>query len=801
MRISPIHGAPFLSKGLFGAKGNGLMEMARLGIPVPAGFILSKEAFTEGSSALDRDSFQALVRHAMLQLEIETKLGFGQQDFPLIVSVRSGAEVSMPGMMDTFLNIGLTPKTYKGLARRLGESEDALGMTDMMTQLSKTCPWTNDSEDVFEHLWHALDLVKQSWNSARAHAYRTAHSISHQGGTAVVVQAMVFGNLSQHSGTGIVFTRHPLHGTPVLFGEFLPSAQGEALVSGARTPLPLSDVCDRLPLVHSQLKTIAKTLEQHYGDMQEIEFTIQHSTLWILQTRLGKRSAEAGFHIACDLVHEGLATPQSIVRTMEADVFTQCMHPQLVSQVGLEEIGQGLAASPGAASGLLTFDPSSLKDKTNYILLRPETAPEDIPAMMASQGVITLRGGMTSHAAVIMRGMGKPCILSLEAHQWKEDHVCSKHHLLYPGEMITLDGTTGRVFRGQGRVQNATFSSEGLKVLDWADGFRRMKVYANAETPSEITMAQSLGAEGIGLCRTEHMMLSPQSLPVMQEFILASTKEERAKSLEALLPLHQNDLYALLKSAKGQPVTVRLLDPPLHEFLPASQKSALSEVNPMLGHRGCRLGIHFPALYGMQLHALFSSATRLMEEGTRLDLSILIPFIMDPKEFQILKQQIQALKPPSLTCSIGAMIEMPRAALLAGDIAQHADFLSFGTNDLTQMTWGLSRDDYGSFFSDYKALGLQDPFEHIDPIGVGALMTLACERARARSPHIKISVCGEHAGDPKSISFFEDLRIDTISCSPMRIPSARFAAAQAYLEKSPHVLHTASSPFFNVVSS
>lgn len=800
-----------LCKDSLGNKGVGLCEMAQMGISVPPGFILPLTLQGE-----DRQHVRQAIKEGIKTLESMTGQRFGDPDSPLLLSVRSGAPVSMPGMMDTFLNIGINAFTLGALQERLSRPVVEQMMQDFIKTyglrvlgISLTGKESHDlkqdffartgspwQENIDEHLWQAIEAVWQSWDSPRARYYREQNGMDHTGGTAIIIQAMVFGNGPSPSGTGVLFTRDPISGKEGLFGEYLVAAQGESLVSGSVTPLSLDCLKIQWPHLYDELQDIGARLDSYYGDMQDIEFTFEQGKLWILQTRSGKRTAQAAFKIAYDQVLQGHSSKIQALHSIPPQSLAQILYPQLVTHEGLELVGQGLAASPGTATGILTFNPKNVT--SGHILMRDETASEDMPAMMIAKGVVTLRGGMTSHAAVVMRGIGKPCVTSLQGGIWDNGSVTINGRALQEGQEVTVEGTTGSFFQGRGVIQHTGLSCEAKHVLSWADEMRKLKVMANADTVSDIRTAIELGAEGVGLCRSEHMMFSPTHLQVMQEIILASSPQERETGLARLFPLHQQDFYDLFKVLEGRLLTVRLLDPPLHEFLPLTldehqatahqlgmtlahlehRVKSLKEVNPMLGHRGCRLGITFPEIYRMQVRALFHAAQLCQKENIPTQLAILIPLIVDVRELRAILSLIENERCPDVAYSVGAMIETPRAALLTASLVPHLDFISFGTNDLTQMAWGLSRDDSASFFGAYTSLGIKDPFDHFDARGVGELVSWSCQQARKVKPSLKISVCGEHAGTPSGISFFNEIGIDVVSCSPWRIPTARLCAAQ-----------------------
>ena len=813
---------------LYGGKGASLMIMSSMGIPVPTGFVLpigyqplpdhAQEPLhpREHSARQDR-TMHSQTTSLPLEIEqalstLEEKMGhyLGDPDRPLFLSVRSGGAISMPGMMDTFLNIGLIPKTCPALSERLGWSlsqSEALYLKhhnhwkSSWNSLPMAYQESCLRENPREHLWKAIQAVWHSWNSPRAVAYRHHHHLNNDGGSAVIVQSMVFGNASGLSGTGVLFTRRPDTGENTLFGEFLPHAQGEDLVSGAVTPLPLSQLSTCAPEIFHQLSGYAHTLEQAQGDMQDIEFTFENGKLWILQTRCGKRTALATFRIAHDRVMAGEITREESLRAIDPMAIDGLLHPHLKDPDLLPLITRGLPTSPGAAVGYLTIDFNQVTPES--ILLCPETSAEDIPAMLMAKGVVTLRGGMTSHAAVIMRSIGKPCISSLENASITPMGLEVNGQCFPTGTPITIDGRMGCLFKGEGSIETPSFSSQTSDVLSWADEIGSLKIYANADTPEDVQRALAWGAQGIGLCRTEHMMFQPQTLRLIQEFILAPSEHWRTQALMALEILHQKDLLALLHAVHSKRLIVRLLDPPLHEFLPTSleEKHRLAEhwnqsiqeidlciqqrceFNPMMGQRGCRLGLAFPELYGMQIRALFHAMDQAGDQGLSPHCGIMIPLVSHVKELETLKQIYLSLDPGSRHVDFGVMIETPRAALLADELAPLVNFISFGTNDLTQMTWGLSRDDSAPITKTYHTLGIPDPFCSLDILGVGQLIQWACDRAKKANPQIVISVCGEHAAHPDNSAFFHSLGIHGLSCSPWSLPRVRLAAAKATLMK------------------
>lgn len=863
---------------LLGGKGANLAEMTRAGLPVPPGFTITTEAclaFFEKGNRLS-DALLEQIEESLNQLEKQKSQTFGDADQPLLVSVRSGSVSSMPGMMDTILNLGLNDKTVQGLAaltnnekfaydcyRRLlqmfgsvvlgiesshfesllhrlkekgGVHQDQEVTADGWKELIeayKACILSKTGrpfpQNVYEQLKLAIEAVFKSWNNTRAQIYRKMNRIPDGQGTAVNVQSMVFGNRGDNCGTGVVFTRNPSTGENMFFGEYLINAQGEDVVAGIRTPLPIAALQEEMPAIYEQLLVASKQLEKHYKDMQDIEFTVENNKLYLLQTRSGKRNAQAALKIAVDLVHEGVLTKHDAVSRIEVLHLDQLLHRGINETSVSEVLAQGLPASPGAAVGQLVFDADTAEEWVQagrtVILARTETTPEDIHGVIAAEGVLTSRGGMTSHAAVVARGMGKPCVCGCDEIRIEpeEKRMFAQNRLLEEGEWITLDGATGRVIAGAMPLLEARMTDELLVILKWADEIRTLKVFANADNPHDAGIARGLGAEGIGLCRTEHMFFSPTRLPVVQRMILADDKDERMKALAQLLPMQQSDFEGIFEQMDGLPVTIRLLDPPLHEFLPnlddlhkrqaqltyerESESSikektevanmlrkvqALHEANPMLGQRGCRLGIVYPEIYDMQIEAIFRAAAKCIDAGVRVHPEIMIPLVGHVSELKILRELVdfvaqQVLGKDKLReCSykVGTMIEVPRAALTARQIAAHADFFSFGTNDLTQMTFGYSRDDAeGKFLTHYVNHKLlpHNPFQVLDTEGVGQLIELAVNVGRLVKPSLKTGICGEHGGDRESILFCHLIGLDYVSCSPYRIPLARIAAAQAFL--------------------
>ncbi|MDG0843817.1 pyruvate, phosphate dikinase [Staphylococcus equorum] len=856
-------------KNLLGGKGANLAEMKRLGLPVPDGFTLSTEACIEylkhGSKVPE-----ALLEQLNSQLEAfsqRTEKSFSSEEQLLLVSVRSGAKISMPGMMDTILNLGLNDNNVKKLAaktndprfaydcyRRLlqmfGEVVYGIPMNSFDTYFNnyKTQhDYQNDADipaeglqeicehfkgvyldevykpfpqEPFDQLTEAIEAVFKSWDNDRARVYRELNEIPHDIGTAVNIQEMVFGNSGERSGTGVAFTRNPVTGEAKLFGEYLLNAQGEDVVAGIRTPKDIESLKDQMPHVHQQFVDVSQRLETHYKDMQDIEFTIENEQLYILQTRNGKRTANAAIHIAVDLVEEGVITKEEAVMNVEVKSIDQLLHPNF-DKTALEHASVisklGLPASPGAASGKIVFSAETAKIQfeqgESVILMRPETSPEDIEGMVASEAIVTTHGGMTSHAAVVARGMGKCCVTGCSD---LEINVVDKvvnypGGTLHEGDMISVDGAQGDIYVGEVETMKAERSEAFEQFMEWSNGVARLDVRMNAETPQDIQAGYQFGAKGIGLVRTEHMFFGPERLVEMRRFILSDTQDKRIAALNEIKQYQTADFEEILKLSGERPTIIRLLDPPLHEFLPKSteEKSSvaeqlnvsvktleqyidnLNEVNPMLGHRGCRLAITYPELYVMQVEAIMESALRLKAQGINCHPEIMIPLVSTVAEFTTLKAQIterievlQQEAGESVNYLIGTMIETPRACLIAGDLAKECDFFSFGTNDLTQLTFGFSRDDAGKFIGAYSEQGILDidPFQTLDVEGVGQLIKVATEQAKAANPTLKIGVCGELGGDHKSIQYFNDLDIDYVSCSPFRVPGALLSTAQSEVE-------------------
>ena len=840
---------------LLGGKGIGLAEMTQLGVPVPDGFTITTEAcraYLRGGGEVPAGLDDEIEEH-IAALEQRTGKGFGDDRDPLLVSVRSGAAVSMPGMMDSILNLGLNDVAVEGLAvstgnprfaldsyRRLiqmyGEVVDGVdgqrleqALTDMKSArgVSQDVDLTADDlrelvatyaaiyeeetrrsfpQDPREQLRHAYRAVFDSWNAPRAKVYRRANDIADDLGTAVNVVQMVFGNRGESSGTGVCFTRDPSTGERRLYGEFLSNAQGEDVVAGIRTPEPIERMRERMPNAFDQLVDTLERLESHYRDLQDIEFTVEEGTLYLLQTRTGKRTATAALRVAAEMVDEGLISREEAVARIDPAQLDQLLHPMIDPDAKVEVAARGLNASPGAASGAIVLDADTAEERgregEDVILVRWETTPDDIHGLIHAAGVLTAHGGMTSHAAVVARGMGKPCVAGCEdlSIDVAAGTVRIGEHELRAGDVITVDGGTGRVIVGAVPLVPPAIDENFGTILEWADDLRRLRVRANADTPEDAAKAREFGAEGIGLCRTEHMFMGEERLPVVREMILARDEEERRSSLDRLLPMQQSDFEGIFEAMAGLPVTIRLLDPPLHEFLPSLEEATsdamrdrirqLHEANPMLGTRGCRLGLQFPEIYEMQVRAIVRAARAVHERTGEAPLvEIMHPLVGFTEELARLRELTErvASEEPTVEYLCGTMIELPRAALRADEIAAEADFFSFGTNDLTQTTLGFSRDDAeGKFLTYYLEHGIleRNPFEVIDEEGVGDLMRIAVERGRGAKPAIKLGICGEHGGEPHSVAFCHRLGLDYVSCSPYRVPLARLAAAQAALAEA-----------------
>ena len=870
----------FNAKNVLGGKGANLAEMEKLGLPVPPGFTISTKVcdlFYKNKKKLPSFIIK-LIKKELKLIEKASKKKFGDLNNPLLVSVRSGAKVSMPGMMDTILNLGLNDKTVLALINKTSnprfvqdsyrrfiqmygsvvlniksyhfeelienykltkgviadtdlDENDWSGLINNFKDLIKKETKKDFPQDVLEQLYGAISAVFLSWESKRAKVYRRLHHISEDWGTAVNIQSMVFGNMGKDSATGVVFTRNPSTGEKSLFGEYLINAQGEDVVAGTRTPLHLTKKArikdgvkepsmeESMTKVYLQLKKIIFRLEKHYKDMQDVEFTVENNKLWMLQTRSGKRTAKSAIKIAVDMVKEKLISKKEAVLRIDPNTLDTLLHPTLDKKVNKKIIASGLPASPGAASGKVVFSADEAERLNemmqNSILVRTETSPEDIHGMHVAKGILTSRGGMTSHAAVVARGMGRPCVSG--STKINIDYVNKIFRAgdvtVKEGDIITIDGSSGEIISGEVPTVKPEMSGDFFKLMNWADSFRKLKVRTNSETPVDTKTAREFGAEGIGLCRTEHMFFDEERIVSVRQMILSKTTEDREEALKKLLPYQKNDFVEIFKIMNGLPVTVRLLDPPLHEFLPKTDKDIddiakelnltekdikfriveLHEQNPMLGHRGCRLGISFPEIYHMQCEAIFEALAECKKQKVKLVIpEIMIPLISTAAEIKILRnlvektaKEVQKKHSIKIKYYVGTMIELPRAALRAKDIAKFADFFSFGTNDLTQTTFGISRDDSGKFLNDYveNKIFNKDPFVSIDERGVGELIKIAAERGKKQKKSLKLGICGEHGGDPSSVKFFAEVGLDYVSCSPYRVPVARLAAAQANLYK------------------
>jgi len=867
------------SKNYLGGKGANLSQMGKMGLPVPPGFTISTkvcEIFYKDRKKLSSKIIK-IIKKELEKIEMETKKKFGDLKNPLLVSVRSGARVSMPGMMDTILNLGLNDKTVLALAKNtsnkrfakdsyrrfiqmysnvvLGienyyfedlienykltkgvlldtelDAEDWDGLIKDFKSIVKEKTKKDFPQDVYHQLIGAISAVFLSWQSNRAKVYRKINGIPSEWGTAVNVQSMVFGNMGNDCATGVVFTRNPSNGNNEIYGEYLINAQGEDVVAGTRTPQYITKKArknsnskensmeEAMPKVFKELKKILRLLEKYYKDMQDVEFTVENSKLWILQTRSGKRTAKSAVKIAVDMVKEKKISKNQAILRIDPNTLDTLLHPSLDEKSELEVIARGLPASPGAVSGKVVFssdEAERLNDTMqNVILVRVETSPEDIHGMHAAKGILTSRGGMTSHAAVVARGMGRPCVSGSSEIEidYKNKIFKTKNREINEGDIITIDGSTGRIILGEVKTVKPEISGDFSKILDWSDKARKLKIRTNSETPYDSKIAREFGAEGIGLCRTEHMFFDEERILSVRQMILSKSKEDRDKALEKLLPHQKNDFIQIFKIMSGLPVTVRLLDPPLHEFLPKNKSEIddvakslslsneevqtrideLHEQNPMLGHRGCRLGISFPEIYEMQCKAIFEALIECKNQKIKPIMpEIMIPLVSTEAEIKIMKElviriaaEIQNKNRTKIKFLVGTMIELPRAALKAKDIAKHAEFFSFGTNDLTQTTFGISRDDSGKFLNDYienKIFDI-DPFISIDD-GVGDLIQIAASNGKKQNKKIKLGICGEHGGDPKSIHFCSTTGLDYVSCSPYRVPVARLSAAQAELKK------------------
>lgn len=861
-------------KDLLGGKGANLAEMTRLGFPVPPGFTVTTEACRDyiAQGGFPDGLWDEIVQ-AVHRLEQKTGKKFGDAENPLLVSVRSGAPISMPGMMDTVLNLGLNDESVKGLIARTGDerfaydsyrrfiqmfsdivlkvdrnifekeisrrkeekgvkndteltAEDWKELVERFKQIVREETGEDFPTDPWEQLRKAVEAVFNSWNNPRAQVYRRINKIPDDLGTAVNVQTMVFGNMGNDSATGVCFTRNPSTGEKELFGEYLVNAQGEDVVAGIRTPQPIAKLKEEIPEAFEQLLNLMNTLEQHYRDMQDIEFTIEKGKLYMLQTRTGKRTAAAAIKIAVDMYDEGLISREEAVMRVQPEQLDQLLHPQIDPNADVTVLTKGLPASPGAATGKVVFDADEAEERgkkgEKVILVRWETTPDDIHGIVVAQGVLTSHGGMTSHAAVVARGMGKPCVAGAEEIKINEEEGYFRvgGTVVRHGDVITIDGSTGRVILGEVPLIEPRVSGDLDRILTWADEIRKIGVRTNADTPEDAQRAREFGAEGIGLCRTEHMFFGEDRLPIVQQMILAETDEERQDALDKLLPMQRGDFEGIFKAMTGLPVTIRLLDPPLHEFLPdytelmvkltelknsggsreeiertealARRVKAMSEMNPMLGLRGCRLGITFPGIYEMQVRAIMEAAVNVKREGYEPVVEIMIPLVSTARELEILRERlvrvaedVLAEKGEQIEFKVGTMIELPRAALTADEVARYADFFSFGTNDLTQTTFGFSRDDAeAKFLPRYleEKILKENPFEVLDRNGVGKLVKMASELGRQTNPDIKLGICGEHGGEPSSIEFCYKVGLNYVSCSPFRVPIARLAAAQATIK-------------------
>ena len=854
-------------KNLLGGKGANLGEMASLGIQVPPGFTISTEAciyYFQNKNTFPSKLWDEILTRLK---DLEKVLGknFGIASNPLLVSVRSGARVSMPGMMDTVLNLGLNDLTVRGLAKStknewfalasyrrfismfgnvvLGISaerfeailtkkklkrkiefdteftiQELKGLIRQFKALVARVTGEEFLEDPIQQLRTAVEAVFNSWNTERARTYRRLNDIPHNWGTAVTVQSMVFGNMGDTSATGVAFTRNPATGEKKFYGEYMLNAQGEDVVAGIRTPNSIELLEQDMPEVYQDLVKVYQKLENHYKDMQDLEFTIENQKLFLLQTRSGKRTASSAIKVAIDMVNEGLISKREALMRVPANQLDQIFHPMISPKAKIKLLGKGLGASPGAAVGKIVFTPERAQEraekKEKVILVRMETSPEDIHGMSVSQGILTAKGGMTSHAAVVARAMGKPCVSgvsTLDVNVKRKKCVLNGFQLKEM-DSITIDGTTGKLIEGAVPLIQSRLTSNFTRMMTWAGEVRALQIRANADTPHDALMARDFGAQGIGLCRTEHMFFDEERIFLVRKMIVAEDGKVRDEALKKLLPIQRGDFIEIFKVMDGLPVTLRLLDPPLHEFLPNSPAEiknlakemktspislrkkieTIKEVNPMLGHRGCRLGITFPDIYRMQVRAIVEAACRQVKKGVKVFPEIMVPLVADVNEFKIVRELIVEVAEDAITKSgvdlnykIGTMIELPRAAMTAGDIAKEADFFSFGTNDLTQTAFGLSRDDSGSFLNEYLDKGLltRDPFVSLDQQGVGQLISIAAEKGKKVKPNIHLGVCGEHGGDPASINFFNTLGLDYVSCSPYRVPTAILAAAQAVIQE------------------
>ena len=871
--VYKFHEGSAAMRNLLGGKGCNLAEMTNLGMPIPQGFTVTTEACTEYYNCGKQISqeIQDQIFEALAWLEGVNGKKFGDTEDPLLVSVRSGARASMPGMMDTILNLGLNDVAVEGFAKKTGnprfaydsyrrfiqmysdvvmevpksyfekiidEMKEAKGVhfdteltaEDLKELAERFKAVYKDAmngeefpQDPKDQLMGAVKAVFRSWDNPRAIVYRRMNDIPGDWGTAVNVQTMVFGNKGETSGTGVAFTRNPSTGEKGIYGEYLINAQGEDVVAGVRTPQPISKLAEDLPECYEEFMNLAMKLENHFRDMQDMEFTIEEGKLYFLQTRNGKRTAPAAIQIACDLVDEGMITPEEAVCRIEAKSLDQLLHPTFVPEAlkAGEVIGSALPASPGAAAGKVYFTADEAKDAgkggrgERVILVRLETSPEDIEGMHAAQGILTVRGGMTSHAAVVARGMGTCCVSGCGEIKIDEEAKVFElgGYTFHEGDYISLDGSTGKIYKGDIATQEATVSGNFERIMEWADQFRTLRVRTNADTPADTANAVKLGAEGIGLCRTEHMFFDAERIPKIRKMILSDTVEQREEALNELIPFQKGDFKAMYKALEGRPMTVRYLDPPLHEFVPTDPEDIkalaedmgmtveavkakcdeLHEFNPMMGHRGCRLAVTYPEIARMQTRAVMEAAIEVKEEcGYDIVPEIMIPLVGEKKELKFVKdivvetaEQVKAEKNSDIQYHIGTMIEIPRAALTADKIAEEAEFFSFGTNDLTQMTFGFSRDDAGKFLDSYYKAKIyeSDPFARLDQEGVGQLVKMAVEKGRAARADLKCGICGEHGGDPSSVEFCHKVGLNYVSCSPFRVPIARLAAAQAAIKR------------------
>ena len=869
--VYKFHEGSAAMRNLLGGKGCNLAEMTNLGMPIPQGFTVTTEACTENYNCGKQISqeIQDQIFEAITWLEGINGKKFGDTEDPLLVSVRSGARASMPGMMDTILNLGLNDVAVEGFAKKTGnprfaydsyrrfiqmysdvvmevpksyfekiidEMKEAKGVhfdtdltADDLKELAakfkavykEAMNGEDFPQDPTEQLMGAVKAVFRSWDNPRAIVYRRMNDIPGDWGTAVNVQTMVFGNKGETSGTGVAFTRNPSTGAKGIYGEYLINAQGEDVVAGVRTPQPISKLAEDLPECYKEFMDLAMKLENHFRDMQDMEFTIEEGKLYFLQTRNGKRTAPAAIQIACDLVDEGMITPEEAVCRIEAKSLDQLLHPTFVPEAlkAGEVIGSALPASPGAAAGKVYFTADEAKDAgkggrgERVILVRLETSPEDIEGMHAAQGILTVRGGMTSHAAVVARGMGTCCVSGCGEIKIDEEAKVFElgGHTFHEGDYISLDGSTGKIYKGDIATQEATVSGNFERIMEWADQFRTLRVRTNADTPADTLNAVKLGAEGIGLCRTEHMFFDAERIPKIRKMILSETVAQREEALNELIPFQKGDFKAMYKALEGRPMTVRYLDPPLHEFVPTdpddikaladdmgmtvedvkAKCAELHEFNPMMGHRGCRLAVTYPEIAKMQTRAVMEAAIEIKEEcGYDIVPEIMIPLVGEKKELKYVKDVVVEIaelvkkeKNSDIQYHIGTMIEIPRAALTADKVAEEADFFSFGTNDLTQMTFGFSRDDAGKFLDSYYKAKIyeSDPFARLDQEGVGQLVKMAVEKGRSTKADLKCGICGEHGGDPSSVEFCHKIGLNYVSCSPFRVPIARLAAAQAAL--------------------